>query len=313
MLARQEPSLPRGPRWRYEPKLDGFRGLLQHTATGVCLFSRNGNDLARAFPELAAAGLALPVATTVDGEIIIRDLDGASDFTRLQLRLRLGPRRAVQASCKHRASFVAFDLLELAGDDLRGRPLQLRRLELEQLFAAELTDLKLGLQTDNVEVAQRWLEREVHFEGVVAKRADGRYCAGRRDWIKVKRHYTIDCVVVGAALAQRGPLLVLGLLDEDGESHVVGVSRPISTLDAEPLRPLLPLAAAPRGTLHSRWHGLELADWITLPPRLVCEVRFAHADAGHFRQAPTFLRWRPDRDAESCHFEPLVDRAVTIW
>jgi ATP-dependent DNA ligase len=78
-------------------------------------------------------GLALLPGTTVDGKIIIRDADGASDFIRLQLRLGLGPRRAVEASRRHRASFVAFDLLDFAGDDLRGRPLQLRRLELEQL------------------------------------------------------------------------------------------------------------------------------------------------------------------------------------
>jgi ATP-dependent DNA ligase len=119
-------------------------------------------------------------------------------------------------------------------------------------------------------------------------------------WIKVKRRYTMDCVVMGAALAQRGPVLVLGPLDDDDEPHVVGVSRPISTEDGEALRPLLPLAASPRGALHSRWHGLEVTDWITLPPQLVCEVSFAQFDAGHFRQAPTFVRWRPDRNAEAC-------------
>jgi ATP-dependent DNA ligase len=150
--------------------------------------------------------------------------------------------------------------------------------------------------------AQRWLDSEFQLEGIVAKRADSHYCPGRRDWIKVKRRYTADCVVVGAALAQRGPVLVLGLLDEDDEPHVVGVSRPISNKDAEALRPLLPLAAAPRGTLHSRWQGLELADWITLPPHLVCEVSFTHANRGHFRQAPTFVRWRPDRNADECRF-----------
>jgi ATP-dependent DNA ligase len=95
-------------------------------------------------------------------------------------------------------------------------------------------------------------------------------------------------------------VLVLGVLGDDGEPRVVGVSRPISLADAELLRPLLPLAGAPRGTLHSRWHGLELTDWVTLPPELVCEVRFAHANAGRFRQAATFLRWRPDRHANRC-------------
>ena len=92
----------------------------------------------------------------------------------------------------------------------------------------------------------------------------------------------------------------LTLLDEDDQPHVVGVTRPIAVADGEPLRALLPLAGAPRGTRHSCWHGLELVDWLTLPPRLVCEVRFAYADGGRLRQAATFVRWRPDRDVADC-------------
>jgi ATP-dependent DNA ligase len=158
-------------------------------------------------------------------------------LTLLQARLGLGRARALEASRHHRACLVAFDLVELAGEDLRGSPLYLRRAELERLFATELPDLELGLQTDDRELAQRWLDSELRVEGVVAKRADSYYCPGRRDWVKVKRRHTTDCVVVGAALAQRGPVLVLGLLDDDDEPHVVGVSRPISNEDGEALRP----------------------------------------------------------------------------
>jgi ATP-dependent DNA ligase len=157
MLARQEPTLPHGPGWRYEPKLDGFRGLLHHTASSVWLFSRNGNDLAPAFPELAEASLALPLDTSVDGEIVILRADDTPDFTQLQARLGLGPRRAIEASRRHRASFVSFDLLELAGQDVRDWALHRRRAELERLFASDLPDLELGLQTDDVELAQHWL------------------------------------------------------------------------------------------------------------------------------------------------------------
>jgi ATP-dependent DNA ligase len=197
MLARQAPTLPQDPGWRYEPKLDGFRGLLRRTATGVRLFSRNGNDLAHGFPELADAGPSLPIDTTLDGEIMIFDAEGDSDFTLLQARLGLGPARALAASRQHRARLVAFDLLELAGEDLRGRALHLRCTELERLFLTKLPDLELGLQADDRERAQRWLDSELRVEGVVAKRADSHYWPGRRDWVKVKRRYTADCVVVG--------------------------------------------------------------------------------------------------------------------
>jgi bifunctional non-homologous end joining protein LigD len=84
MLAQLEAQLPIGDAWRYEPKLDGFRGLLWHRATGtVQLLSRNGRDLGPWFPELVQAGLALPPNTLIDGELGIADADGSADFTAL--------------------------------------------------------------------------------------------------------------------------------------------------------------------------------------------------------------------------------------
>jgi ATP-dependent DNA ligase len=81
MLARLERTLPRGEQWRYEPKLDGFRGLLWHSTSGsVQLLSRNLKDLGAAFPELVSAGQDLPVGTLLDGEIVIADADGRSNF-----------------------------------------------------------------------------------------------------------------------------------------------------------------------------------------------------------------------------------------
>ena len=92
MLAQLQQRLPRGDAWRYEPKLDGFRGLLWHrTGTSVQLLSRNGRDLAPWFPELIQAGQKLPVDTLIDGEIVIADDDGCVDFTALQVRLSSCP------------------------------------------------------------------------------------------------------------------------------------------------------------------------------------------------------------------------------
>jgi ATP-dependent DNA ligase len=69
MLARLESSLPRGAEWRYEPKLDGFRGLLWRSENGqVHLLSRNLKDLSPCFPELVRAGDSLPQNTVLDGE-----------------------------------------------------------------------------------------------------------------------------------------------------------------------------------------------------------------------------------------------------
>ena len=85
MLARLERLLPRGPEWRYEPKLDGFRGLLWRSNAGaIRLLSRNLKDLTISFPEIVRAGQVLPLDSLLDGEIVIADPDGHSDFGALQ-------------------------------------------------------------------------------------------------------------------------------------------------------------------------------------------------------------------------------------
>src|SRR5205814_4961512 len=81
MLAQLKRTLPRGGDWRYEPKLDGFRGLLWHGDGATAeLLSRNVKDLSAWFPELIVAGQKLPSNTLVDGEIVIADDLGGSDF-----------------------------------------------------------------------------------------------------------------------------------------------------------------------------------------------------------------------------------------
>jgi ATP-dependent DNA ligase len=81
MLARLERTLPRGDQWRYERKLDGFRGPRWHAPSrGVHVLSRNLKDLGPAFTELVQAGEDLPADTLIDGEIVIADSTGRSNL-----------------------------------------------------------------------------------------------------------------------------------------------------------------------------------------------------------------------------------------
>src|SRR5262245_61185372 len=154
MLARLESSLPRGAQWRYEPKLDGFRGLLRRrTETVVELLSRNMRDLSPWFPELVGAGGSLPADTLIDGEIIIADEQGRSDFTALQQRLTVARRAAVAAAVAHPAVLLVFDVLALSGSDLRDRPLVERRQVLERLIAHLHPRLQLVSHTSDIAIA----------------------------------------------------------------------------------------------------------------------------------------------------------------
>src|SRR5438105_14805744 len=97
-------SLPIGDQWLYEPKLDGFRGLLRHGTNGhVQVLSRNLRDLAPSFPELEQAAPSLPAGTLLDGEIVISDESGHADFGALQQRLTIARRTAGQVALQRPA------------------------------------------------------------------------------------------------------------------------------------------------------------------------------------------------------------------
>ena len=78
-------------------------------------------------------------------------------------------------------------------------PLRNRRKRLEDFLPGLHPSLQLVAQTRDLALAQQWLALLPALEGVVAKKSDGHYAPGRRDWVKVKRHRTVDCVVIGLA------------------------------------------------------------------------------------------------------------------
>jgi ATP-dependent DNA ligase len=176
MLARLERVLPRGPEWVYEPKLDGFRGLLWRSDAGrIRLLSRNLKALSASFPELVQAAQILPLDTVVDGEIVIADAHGNSDFGALQQRLSAGRRGAAETAHERPAVLLTFDILRDAGVNLVDQPLRERRIRLERLLGDGTSCLQLMTQTTDVCEAEDWLRLLPNIEGVVAKRQNGRY------------------------------------------------------------------------------------------------------------------------------------------
>jgi ATP-dependent DNA ligase len=136
MLGRLTRELPLGD-FVYEPKWDGFRCLACRSGTEVDLRSRHGRPLARYFPELVTALTALSASRFVlDGEILIPRGDGY-DFAALMARLHPAQSRVRALSERAPATLVLFDVLELAGVDLRERPFAQRRAALEGLVPTD--------------------------------------------------------------------------------------------------------------------------------------------------------------------------------
>ena len=139
---------------------------------------------------------------------MIADADGRSNIGALQERLGKARRDAAREALQSPAVLLAFDLVRDGGVELLDCPLGERRLE--TLLRTSRAYLQLVAQTVSLEEAQEWLTFVPGLEGVVAKRCDGRYLPGQRDWIDVKRHRTTDCAVIGIAGDRAQPVERLG-------------------------------------------------------------------------------------------------------
>jgi bifunctional non-homologous end joining protein LigD len=174
-----------GDGWLFELKHDGFRTLAR-SGTRVQLLSRWGRSMTAQFPETAAALARLPDAV-LDGELVVPTAEGRSDFEELRRRnLLQRPRMIAEAAARRPAVLVLFDVLRIARDDLRERPLFERR----QALHAHIPPLP-GVQIiEHVEKHGEPLFRAIvdgDHEGIVAKRIDAPYRAGPRDsWRKIK-------------------------------------------------------------------------------------------------------------------------------
>lgn len=316
MLAKLHDDIPRGDGWVYEPKWDGFRAIVFKDDDRTRIASRNALPLERYFPELVETlEVALPEPCVADGEIVIAGPSGL-DFEALQMRLHPAESRVRRLAIQTPASFVAFDLLAAGGEDLRAQPLDARRRRLLDIVRPGARCFVTPQTADPAEAAS-WFERfeGAGLDGVVAKRADGRYVEGERVMVKVKHLRTADCVVGGYRLDKHGKSLgslLLGLYDSDGVLHFVGHT---SSFNAAQRREVLAKlrafeggesfagGRAPGGP--SRWSRDRDLSWVPLEPRLVCEVAFDHLQGYRFRHATRFLRWRPDKDPKECVFDQL--------
>jgi ATP-dependent DNA ligase len=295
-------ELPEAEGWQYEPKWDGFRGVLENVTGELHLWSRNGRPLLRYFPELTSLGERLPPNSAVDGEIVI-ERNGALDFDALQMRLHPAESRVQKLSAEIPADFVAFDVLLWDGEPLHELPLEERRTHVEKL------PLSVSPATRELGVARGWLERlEVAgFDGVVAKQLGLPYLPGSRDGVvKVKGEKTADCVVIGVTWSEKGSgiaSLMLGLYDGD-KLRPVGTASAAGKRREEILARVQPLLGAnperkPRGE-PSRWRPQVTLEWSPVAPKLVVEVRYDKWQKARFRHGTRFLRFRPDKDPEQC-------------
>jgi ATP-dependent DNA ligase len=296
-------SLPEGEEWQYEPKWDGFRGVLENDGGELALWSRNERPLLRYFPELRPLGDLLPPHSALDGEIVIAR-DGALDFDSMQMRLHPAESRVQKLSAEIPAQFIAFDVLLWDGAPVWKQPLEKRRAELERVGEG----FRLSPCTRDLADARGWLDEfeTMGLDGVVAKRRCLAYLPGSREGVvKVKEEKTADCVVVGLRWKgdrEKIATLLLGLYRDDGGLDYVGTCAVAARTQEDVAKKVLPLLGdAPdrRFSEPNRWGTGELEE-AAVRPELVVEVRYDKVQGNRFRHGTKLLRWRPDKDPKDC-------------
>src|SRR5581483_10566235 len=166
-------------------------------------------------------------AMVLDGEVVIATAHGL-DFDALQLRIHPAESRVRMLARQTPASFVAFDVLAVGMEDLRGLPFGVRRQRLEEALQGTRAPAHVTPATLDPAVARDWFDRfeGAGLDGVVAKRLDEPYKPGVRAMVKVEHLRTVDCVV-GGFRWNRGEegksvgSLLLGLYDDNGVLHHV--------------------------------------------------------------------------------------------
>ncbi|MDQ1537484.1 MAG: hypothetical protein QOE58_1877 [Actinomycetota bacterium] len=312
----------------YEPKWDGFRAIVLRDGDEVELASRGSKPLTRYFPDVVQAVLEhLPPRCAIDAEIVVRaGPPGAQrlDWGSLSQRIHPADSRVRRLAAETPAELICFDILALGDDDLTGMPFGERRKQLEAVLSKLPDDAPVHLTrtTTDADTAQRWFEQfeGAGLDGVVAKPLAAPYQPGKRAMLKVKHHRTAEAVVLGYRVHKSGSgvgSLLLGLYTEDGTLYPVGgVSAFTDVRRQELIDELAPLVVTDEhgdpvkgATDRSRFSGNKDVSFVSLRPERVVEVKFDQMEGPRFRHTVQLLRWRPDRDPESCS-AAQVDRAI---
>ena len=307
MTAKVVSTLPEGPDWIYEVKLDGYRALIIKDGKRVSVVSRNQKDLTAAYPAVAAAASRLQADTAViDGEVVAVDTEGRPSFQALQHRAgRPG----------HAVVFYAFDLLHVNGEDLAPLPVEERRARLPVILKGSGVLLSHELPGTAAQVSAA--VARLGLEGVIAKRRGSRYESGRRtgSWLKLKLDRQQEFVVGGYRPGAHGiDALVVGYYEGRALRYAGKVRAGFTPhLRREVHAALVPAwaVACPFVDLPtsktSHWGaGIapdQMNEFQWLKPKVVAQIRFVEWTAeGHLRHA-AFLGLRTDKKASTVRRE----------
>jgi bifunctional non-homologous end joining protein LigD len=306
-LATQSTEPISSPGWLHELKLDGYRIQARKQGSSIELLTRTGLDWTHRMKTIAEQVKGLPARSLLlDGELVVLADNGTTSFADLQAAFQDGVRKPL--------TYFVFDILHLNGHNLRSLPLIERKAILARLLIStgEFVRLSEHIETDGATIFHKACE--LHAEGIVSKRATGRYSSGRStDWLKVKCIREQEFVIGGFTLPSKSHAgmqgvgaLLLGYYNDAGKLIYAGrtgtgftqkTHAAIRTQLDRLRQPSTPFATPP---------AEARKDAIWIKPELVAQVRFATWTADNLVRQASFKGIREDKPAREVHKETSI-------
>ena len=302
MLASPTKKIFKDPDWVFELKWDGYRVMANILHGKVNLYSRNGISYNEKFSSIRSELKSIEHDCVLDGEVVIMDKDGTTDFQKLQ--------NYNSKSSEDILKYYVFDLLYLNGHSIT----QLTLMERKSLLPDLLENLEHIIYCDHLEAMGPTLYKraiDAGMEGVMAKKADSTYSPGYRseNWLKIKAVNTEEAIICGYTDSNNGGSifgsLILGII-QDGELTYVGNCG--SGFSSEQQKDLLKKmkVLARDASPFSKKTNLKgrTPNWIA--PELICEVKFSEWTKSGLMRHPVFLGLRKDKNLEEIHPQVIV-------
>jgi bifunctional non-homologous end joining protein LigD len=293
------------PDWLFEVKWDGVRTLAAIRDGSVRLWSRSNREITSEYPELSILPRQIDAREAwLDGEAVVLEQDGRSDFQRLQLRFSV-PKPSAQLLRQAPVVYYLFDILFFNGYDLREVPLIERKAFLKRILRE---NSRIRYSDHVIEKGKELyaLAVERKLEGLVAKKSLSPYPEGRSSaWLKIKLARDVDAVV-GGWTDPRGSreyfgALLMGLYEKGRLEYISSVGTGFSTQLQKRIWTQLQELKAAKSPFADAPSTREKQHW--LEPSLVARVQFSDWTGARHLRAPRFVGFQKDRDPKACTFE----------
>ena len=297
MLAKEADKAFDSADWIYEIKWDGYRAVAEVSSNEIKLYSRNGIDFAQNYPIVATALKSIKHDAILDGEIVVLNENGVPDFQKIQ---------HYADNTNFPICYYVFDLLSLDGNDLTHLPLTDRKELLQKLLP----------KSDVIKYSDHVTEKGISFfeaavknnlEGIMAKKANSEYYAGKRtsDWLKIKNHKSADVIICGYTAPTGGRKhfgsLVLGIMKENKLVHAGHAGTGYDDEMLETVFNLLQPLVQNDSPFTEKIITNNKVTWVK--PTIVCEVKFTEWTKDEKLRHPVFLRIRNDKNVKQTDME----------